>query len=213
MKQMDMSSDLNAFPANEENTLPSQISDEAAVLLDSDLSEYGLSEYGDLPLQDVEVKTDKAEGRQRQISARIQIPYPTDKVWQILTDYDRLADFVPNLTQSQRIQHPHGGIRIEQIGAESLMKLKFCARVVLDMVEHFPDRIDFNMVEGDFKQFQGSWTLKPISNNTITDLGYRLLVLPPRIMPVNLIERRLKGGMVLNLSAIRQQADLLFGQG
>ena len=208
MKQTGMSSELNAFPANELNALSSEISDEAI-----GLSEDDLSDYGDLPLQDVEVKTDKAEGRQRQISARIQIPYPTDKIWQILTDYDHLADFVPNLTQSQRIEHPQGGIRIEQIGAESLMKLKFCARVVLDMVEHFPDRIDFSMVEGDFKQFQGSWTLEAVANNTITDLGYHVLILPPRIMPVNLIERRLKGGMVLNLSAIRLRADALFGQG
>lgn len=199
-----MNPKLNTFPVDEENSLPNLDLDEAVENLSA--------AYGDLPLQDVEVKTDKAEGRQRQISARIQIPYTAHQVWQILTDYDHLADFVPNLTQSQRIEHPQGGIRIEQVGAECLLKIKFCARVVLDMVERFPDRIDFTMIEGDFKIFQGCWTLTPVANGTATDLGYQLLVLPQRIMPVALIERRLKGGMVLNLSAIRQQADVLFGQ-
>lgn len=169
--------------------------------------------YGNLPFEDVEIKTDKAEGRQRQISATIRLPYSTESVWQILTDYDHLADFIPNLTKSCRIDHPHGGIRIEQIGTESLLKLKFCARVVLDMVEHFPHRLDFNMVEGDFKLFAGSWLLQPIdvSGNTGTELCYTVSILPPRIMPVNMIERRLSKGLIVNLSAIRQRADMLFG--
>jgi len=203
IKQIGMNSDLTPFAANEEETLSLPIDDEAIALSEM---------YGSLPLQEVEVKTDKAEGRQRQISAKIQIPYTVDKIWQILTDYDHLADFVPNLTQSQCIEHPQGGIRIEQVGAESLLKLKFCARVVLDMVEHFPSRIDFNMVEGDFKVFQGQWLLEPIANGTGTELSYQLLVMPHRLMPIAMIERRLKGGMILNLSAIRQRADVLFGQ-
>jgi ribosome-associated toxin RatA of RatAB toxin-antitoxin module len=208
MKQQGMNSEFDAFPVDE---VPLNDVDLLPELDVGDDADSWSTPYADLPLQDVEVHTDKAEGRLRQISARIQIPYAAEQVWQILTDYDRLAEFVPNLTRSQRIVHPEGGIRIEQIGAESLMKLKFCARVVLDMVEQFPHRIDFTMVEGDFKQFQGSWILEPVTDGTATNLEYQLLVLPPRIMPVALIERRLKGGMILNLSAIRQRADDLFG--
>jgi ribosome-associated toxin RatA of RatAB toxin-antitoxin module len=167
----------------------------------------------DLLASEVEVSTDRSEGRERQISARICIPYPIEQVWQILTDYDHLADFIPSLAKSQRINHPQGGIRIEQIGTQALLKFKFCARVVLDMVEHFPQRLDFQMVEGDFKAFGGSWTLQPIplANGTGTELCYQVTVLPPRTMPVNLIERRLKSGLMTNLSAIRRRADQLFG--
>lgn len=163
-------------------------------------------------LQNVEVSTDRAEGRERQISARIQIPHPAEQIWEILTDYDHLADFIPNLAQSQRIAHPQGGIRIEQIGTQALLKIKFCARVVLDMVEQFPHRLDFQMVEGDFKSFSGSWILQPIAlaDCVGTELCYTISVLPPRTMPVGLIERRLKSGLVINLSAIRQRADQLF---
>jgi ribosome-associated toxin RatA of RatAB toxin-antitoxin module len=203
---MGMNSDFDAAPL-----INKPFSSEAETLADLELgdAEALVADYGDLPLQDVEVRTDKAEGRQRQISAKIYIPHPTEQVWQILTDYDHLADFIPNLTRSQRIDHPQGGIRIEQIGAESLLKLKFCARVVLDMVEHFPHRLDFEMVEGDFKLFRGNWTLHPLAENA-TELSYHLTVLPHRLMPVAMIERRLRAGMVLNLSAIRQQADRLF---
>jgi ribosome-associated toxin RatA of RatAB toxin-antitoxin module len=160
---------------------------------------------------DVEVCTDKAEGRQRQISARIQISHPVEKVWQVLTDYDHLADFIPNLAKSQKIEHPQGGIRLEQVGTQSLLKFKFCAKVVLDMVEQFPHQLDFQLVEGDFKKFFGSWVLQPSADGTGTELSYSVCVLPPLTMPVSLVERHLKSGLVLNLSAVRQRADAVFG--
>lgn len=157
----------------------------------------------------VEVQTDRAEGRQRQISARIRIPHSADKIWQILTDYDNLAEFIPSLSKSRKLDHPHS-IRIEQVGSQSLLKLKFCARVVLDMVEQFPHRLDFEMVEGDFKAFAGSWVLQPAADGQSTDLCYTVLVLPALAMPIGLIEQRLKSSMVVNLSAIQQRADALF---
>ena len=160
---------------------------------------------------DVEVSTDRAEGRHRQLSARIRLTYPPEQLWQILTDYDRLADFVPNLAKSQRLSHPHR-IRIEQIGAEKFLNFKFRARVVLDMVESFPNQIAFQMVEGDFKEFSGSWDLLRL-NDRLTELSYTIRVLPPRTMPIGLIERRLKRGFVVNLCAIRDRAQELFEEG
>jgi ribosome-associated toxin RatA of RatAB toxin-antitoxin module len=163
--------------------------------------------------QDVEVSSERTEGRERQISARIQIPYSVEQVWQILTDYDHLADFIPNLSKSQRIEHPQNGIRIEQIGAQALLRFKFCARVVLDMVEQFPNQLQFQMVEGDFKRFYGSWNLESVqtAQGPGTSLSYTVRVLPHRAMPVALIERKLKNGLVVNLSAIQRRANELFG--
>lgn len=156
---------------------------------------------------DVEIVS-QATGRQRQITAKIWIPCSVEQLWQILTSYDQLAEFIPSLTQSRQIEHPQGGIRIEQIGSEALMRIKFCARVVLDMVEQFPNQIDFEMVEGDFKQFCGSWMLQAAANGG-TELCYTVSVLPPRAMPVSLVERKLKSGLVANLTAIRQRAESL----
>jgi ribosome-associated toxin RatA of RatAB toxin-antitoxin module len=185
---------------------------EANELEIAEFAEAGLSR--DSALQEVEVVTERADGRQRQIAAKIRISYPIDKIWQILTDYDHLADFIPNLAKSQRIVHPEGGIRVEQIGTQSLLKFRFCARVVLDMIEQCPYQLDFRMVEGDFKEFCGSWKLQPVdlAGGKGTDLYYTISVLPPRTMPIAMIERRFKSSLILNLSAIRQRADALFGQ-
>ncbi|NJN86214.1 MAG: cyclase [Leptolyngbyaceae cyanobacterium SL_7_1] len=160
-------------------------------------------------LGEVEVTTARPEGRHRQISANIQIPAAMETVWQVLTDYNHLAEFIPNLTQSRQISHPHGGVRLEQVGAHSFLKFKFCARVVLDMVEQFPHRLTFQMVEGDFREFTGSWQLVPVgaSEHPLTELRYTIQVLPPRTMPIGLIERCLQHNLAMNLTAIRQRVE------
>jgi ribosome-associated toxin RatA of RatAB toxin-antitoxin module len=208
-----MNTELDRQMVNEQDgmeLLETEVS--ADLAFDSDLTDNLLTDNlltEDLLVNGVEVQTDRAQGRQRQLSAKVHIPYSADQVWQILTDYDRLADFIPNLAKSRQISHPQNGIRIEQVGTQSLLKIKFCARVVLDMVERFPHQLDFEMVEGDFKKFSGSWLLQPAAGGT--ELCYSLSVLPPLTMPVGMIERRLKAGLVLNLSAIRDRAESLFG--
>jgi len=174
-----------------------------------------LVEGDDAPLADaleaaIAVQTEHLEGRQRRISAELPIPYSCEQLWQILTDYDHLADFIPSLAKSQRVEHPHGGIRVEQVGAESILRLKVCLRVVLDMVEQFPNEVQFAMVEGDLRQFFGAWQLVPQPDSSGTILRYVVTVQPGRAVPIALIERNLRRNLVRNLLAIRQRADTLF---
>lgn len=199
-----MSSDLDTSISQSYDLLPNLSDDDAAADVALSLG--------------VDVQAEQMEGRRRRISARACLPYPAEKIWQILTDYERLSDFIPNLAKSCRTHHPQGGIRIEQVGMQSLWKLKvkFCARVVLDMVENFPHEIGFQMVEGDFKEFYGYWQLQPAEkteemNGQETNLYYSLTLLPGRIMPIGLIESRLKQDLAVNFNAIRQRADELFG--
>jgi ribosome-associated toxin RatA of RatAB toxin-antitoxin module len=154
----------------------------------------------------VEVEIEKIAERQRQITGTIQIPQPPEVVWQVLTDYEGLADFIPNLAQSRRLEHPRGGIRVEQIGSQRLMKMNFSVRVVLDLEESFPDKISFEMVEGDLKAFSGTWLLSCGDDAAETTLCYRILVHPKITMPVSIIEQRLSQDLKVNLVAIRDRA-------
>jgi ribosome-associated toxin RatA of RatAB toxin-antitoxin module len=155
----------------------------------------------------VRVEIEKVAERQRKITGTIQIPQPPEIVWQVLTDYEGLADFIPNLAQSRRLEHPSGGIRVEQIGSQRLMKMNFSVRVVLDLEESFPKEINFEMVEGDLKAFSGAWLLDSCSDagKAGTNLCYRILVHPKITMPVGIIEQRLSQDLKANLVAIRDR--------
>jgi ribosome-associated toxin RatA of RatAB toxin-antitoxin module len=159
----------------------------------------------------VEVQIQKIAERQRQISAKVQIPQPVEKIWKVLTDYEALPDFLPNLAKSRLIEHPNGGIRLEQVGSQRLLNFNFSARVVLDLEECFPKEINFRMVEGDFKGFSGSWCLEPYSLGEYigTNLCYTIQVWPKLTMPVGIIENRLSKDLRLNLVAIHQRVEEL----
>lgn len=152
----------------------------------------------------VSIKTEKLAPRQRQIIASVAVPRSLEQVWKVLTDYEKLADFVPNLTKSRVLSSPDGGIRLEQIGAQCFLNFKFCARVILDMTEVFPQEIGFSMVEGDFKKFMGKWALQPavLGGQSATLLSYELVVQPPLAMPVQLIEHHICHNLTQNLLAI-----------
>lgn len=162
-------------------------------------------------LPDVVVEVEKIAERQRKISAKIQIPHPIEPIWKLLTDYEALPDFIPNLAKSSLLHHPEGGIRLEQIGSQRLLKFNFSARVVLDLEEYFPQEINFCMVEGDFKGFSGKWCFEPYSQGDKqgTTVCYTIQVWPKLTMPISIIERRLSNDLRVNLLAIHQRLEQL----
>jgi len=70
----------------------------------------------------VEVQAEPAE-RQRQIIAKIQIPHSVEQVWQVLTDYEALA----NLSPTKSSAYPTGGIRLGASGTQRLLRFNFSA--------------------------------------------------------------------------------------
>ena len=153
----------------------------------------------------VEISTEKRPEKERRIVATVIVPRSVEQVWQVITDYEHLADFIPNLTTSKVLPSSEDCTRIEQIGTECFLRFKFCARVVLNMTECFPHEVRFLMEEGDFRQFEGTWRLQPTADKASTRLSYDLSVKPPRAMPATLIERHIRHGLTANMLAIRQR--------
>lgn len=165
-------------------------------------------------LQPVEIKIEKLEGRQRKIFAKIQIPYPLEQVWQVLTDYEGLAEFMPNISQSRRLEHPTGGIRLEQFRTKSFMGMNFAGRSVFDVEEKFPHEIHYHLIEGEMKALSAYWRLKPWSlseSKAGIALIYDFLVLPQPIFPMPLVEHVLSHDIPASMLAIRQRLEEVYG--
>lgn len=61
----------------------------------------------------IEIK--KLGRNSRRIRSKIEIDASLDTVWNILTDYEKLADFVPNLAVSQIVQKNDNFVRLYQV--------------------------------------------------------------------------------------------------
>lgn len=153
----------------------------------------------------VEIDAQSLGPRQRRIQVRIEVPVAIADLWRVLTDYDRLADFIPNLSISNRLPTTDGSIRLEQVGSQCFLRFRFCARVVLAMQEFPHDRLTFQMLDGDFEQFEGTWQLEATDEQT-TYLTYAVTLAPKLPMPIQLIEAQLDQSLASNLIAMRDEA-------
>ncbi|KAJ4825584.1 hypothetical protein Tsubulata_006521 [Turnera subulata] len=166
----------------------------------------------------------------RRIRSKISINASLDAVWKILTDYEKLADFIPGLAVSKLIEKKDNFARLYQIGQQNLLfGLKFNAKAVLDCYEKELQSlasvkkrdIEFKMTEGDFQFFEGKWSIeqscKPISEDSNlsvgegceTTLSYLVDVKPKLWLPVHLVEGRICNEIKTNLSCIRDEAQKL----
>eukprot|EP00252_Welwitschia_mirabilis_P011097 TRINITY_DN24955_c0_g1_i1.p1 TRINITY_DN24955_c0_g1~~TRINITY_DN24955_c0_g1_i1.p1 ORF type:complete len:208 (-),score=28.09 TRINITY_DN24955_c0_g1_i1:289-912(-) len=120
---------------------------------------------------DIELVIENCGNNSRRIVASIAIEAPLDAVWNVLTDYEKLADFIPGLLVSELMEKRECGARLLQIGQQILpLGLKFKAKGILDVFENDLEAlsngirrdIDFKMVEGDFIVFEGKWRIEEI---------------------------------------------------
>ncbi|CAK7348569.1 unnamed protein product [Dovyalis caffra] len=178
---------------------------------------------------DVFIEIKKLQNNSRRIRSKIYIKASLDTVWKILTDYEKLADFIPALAVCKLIDKKDNFARLYQVGQQNLaFGLKFSAKAILDCYEgdlqtlasRKKRDIEFKMTEGDFQFFEGKWSIeqstKPETEDSLgqeyeTTLSYFVDVKPKLWLPVRLIEGRLCKEIKSNLTSIREEAQKRIG--
>ncbi|KAK4392593.1 hypothetical protein Sango_2037100 [Sesamum angolense] len=181
----------------------------------------------------IEIAIEKTGKNSRRIISKVAVQASLQTVWDILTDYERLSDFIPGLAVSKLIEKRDKFARLFQIGEQNLaFGLKFNAKGIIDCFEKdlqtlpFGEKrdIEFKMVEGDFQLFEGKWSIEQevkqnpgdsqddsvVGEEYQTRLLYIVLVKPKVWLPVRLVEGRLCKEIRSNLSCIREEAEKAF---
>ncbi|RLN41713.1 uncharacterized protein C2845_PM01G25560 [Panicum miliaceum] len=163
----------------------------------------------------VKCDVDVVSWRERRVLASVAVAADVDTLWQVITDYERLADFIPNLVQSVRIPCPHEGrIWLEQRGLQRALYWHIEARVVLDLQE-VPDstngrELHFSMVDGDFKKFEGKWSIRSGPRSSSAILLYEVNVVPRFNFPAIFLERIIRSDLPVNLRALASRAEKIY---
>lgn len=169
----------------------------------------GVEEEGD---REVHCELQVVSWRERRVKADISINADINSVWNSLTDYEHLADFIPNLVWSGRIPCPFPGrIWLEQRGFQRAMYWHIEARVVLDLQEllnsEWDRELHFSMVDGDFKKFEGKWSVKSGTRSSSTNLSYEVNVIPRFNFPAIFLERIIRSDLPVNLRALAYRVE------
>ncbi|MFN9624527.1 MAG: SRPBCC family protein [Cyanobacteriota bacterium] len=141
----------------------------------------------------------------RRLAVQLRLVPEPAAIWNVITEYDNLHRFIPNLEHSRVIWRRDGHVGVEQVGTQMLCGLRFSARVTLELMEAAESgRLVFRMTQGDFRCFQGEWRVG--RDNTSSWLFYDLLVQGKPGMPIGLIEQRLQQDLANNLRGVQQEA-------
>ena len=155
----------------------------------------------------IEQTMEKLSGGTRRLAAQLTTSASFDSLWNVLTDYDRLNLYIPNLLSSKKIYQKNNNVHLKQVGAQDFLGMKFSAEVIINL---FEDKelglLKFNLIKGDFRKFEGSWKIQNIKNTTKNSLVYDLTVQGFKWMPIGMIEKRLKKDLSENLIAVDRQA-------
>jgi hypothetical protein len=142
----------------------------------------------------------------RRLAVQLRLDLHPDWLWSVLTDYENLHRFIPNLSVSRQLWRRQNRVALEQVGTQQFCGLRFSARVQLELCEERElGRLSFRMLEGDFRCFEGTWAVG--SDATSTWLFYDLTVQGKPGMPIGLIEQRLKDDLASNLRGVQQEAS------
>ena len=155
----------------------------------------------------IEQTMEKLSGGTRRLAAQLTTSASLESLWNVLTDYDRLSNYIPNLLSSKKIYQKNNNVHLKQVGAQDFLGMKFSAEVTIDL---FEDKklglLKFNLIKGDFRKFEGSWQIRNIKNTSKISLVYDLTVQGCQWMPIRMIEKRLKKDLSENLIAVDRQA-------
>ncbi len=95
-----------------------------------------------------------------EVEAAAEFEAEVPVAWGVLTDYDRLSEFIPGMHSSRIVFRSNHSITVDQSGEARLLFLSFPMQVRLE-VEEFPyERIVSRAIEGNFKELLGAYTLE-----------------------------------------------------
>jgi len=105
------------------------------------------------------------ESRRREdaleVVCRAIVEAPSDIVWQTLTDYDRLAEFIPGMRSSRVLERRGAAAVVEQSGEAGLLFLSFPIEVTLVSTERPPYALEVRMLKGNLKRLDGAYRIEP----------------------------------------------------
>lgn len=158
---------------------------------------------GSRAASDFSVKTDK-RGEEVHVDARASLVAPLSIVWQTLTDYNRLAEFISGISKSRLVEYRSNAAIVEQVGEAGFLFFRVPIDVVVESMELPPHVIEVRVLKGNLKKLDGRYEIE--EGATSTDpivLRWRGIIEPEKPLPP------LIGELILRNNVTRQFRDMV----
>ena len=94
------------------------------------------------------------------ITARATIKAPYALIWQTLTDYGHLSEFIPGMMTSHVIERRGSAAIVEQTGEAGFLFFTYPIEVLIESREEPPAFIGMRVLKGNLKQLDGGYRIE-----------------------------------------------------
>ena len=166
----------------------------------------------ELPKLEVSVNRVDAEAQHMyEVDATATVAAPLPKVWRILTGYERMSEFVPDLESCKVLSRNGNEVIIEQFGVARFLFMSRTIHLIVRATEQPMSSIDISLISGDMKHYESRWELIPVPETGGTKIVYSGRLLPnfyvPGILGANMIRSDIEHMMNAVVARIDRRDD------
>jgi ribosome-associated toxin RatA of RatAB toxin-antitoxin module len=152
-------------------------------------------------------RVDSDAGRVYQVSARGEVAAKPAAVWRILTDYDRMAEFVPDLHSTRVLERRGDQAIVEQRGVAHFLFFRREIRLLVQVREQPMSQIDISLVDGDMTVYNCVWRLVPVPETGGTRIVYSGALAPKFYVPAMLGANLIRADITRMMAAVLARLD------
>ncbi len=162
---------------------------------------------------EVNVQRVEAGGQtQFEIDASGEVRASPAAVWKVLTAYERMPEFVPDLDSNRVLARKDNEVVIDQQGSARFLFMRKQIRLVVRATETPMTNIDIALVSGDMKLYEAHWEMTALPDTGGTRIQYRGKMVPdfyvPGMLGASLIRTDIRRMMEAVLQRLDQPAEL-----
>jgi hypothetical protein len=83
-----------------------------------------------------------------------------DRTWRVLTDYGRIAEYVPSMETSRVVSRERNTAVVEQKGEARMLFFSYPLNVRLAVTEYPHERVESRAIAGNFREMRSAYTLE-----------------------------------------------------
>lgn len=129
--------------------------------------------------------------------------------WRVLTDYQHLTDYLPDLKSVRVLSRDGDRVLVEQQGSAHFLFFSQTIHLLVQVHERPPNRIDISLIDGDMKVYRTSWELRPLAGAAGTRVVYKATIEPkfavPGIIGTGIVKKNIAGMMAAVLLRLDRQ--------
>ncbi len=155
-----------------------------------------------------EFRMENGAGRERTVMVRAASKASVNKIWEVLTGYDRLKQFMPDMIASEREGQDGAAVIVHTACLTRYAFFVYKVNLHLRVIEHPREHsLEFERIAGDFESFRGSIELTTDPATHDSQIAFHATVVPSGHVMSGVLETKARRLLIPQVEALRAKAE------